>query len=248
MKLCLALSAFAAVSSATFNVDIPGNTTFWTVIRSSSSSSSSNTTVLEPVTTMTLTINSTMSGELTVYNNGFPSSTTTVVNMVEPTATIKASSTVLVLVPPHVRSTTTIRSTVSTYRLLVSSIATRTRHSSSTVKTTRRSSSTASSTRSKSIHTPVTTTTVTTKRCKTTSTARSASSRTVRSSKPTTWSTSFRTVHTSKPTTSISYSTKFRTVHSSGPTVTTTRTTKRCKDTSTSHSLAKTTITTSQGA
>ncbi|KAG9896069.1 hypothetical protein KCV05_g17352, partial [Aureobasidium melanogenum] len=114
MKLCLALSAFAALSSASFNVGIPGDTTFWTVIRSNSST---NTTLLEPVTTMTLTINSTMSGELTVYNNGFPSSTTTVINMVEPTATIKASSTVLVLVPPHVRSTTTVRSTVSTYRL-----------------------------------------------------------------------------------------------------------------------------------
>ncbi|KAG9889964.1 hypothetical protein KCU98_g16660, partial [Aureobasidium melanogenum] len=98
MKLCLALSAFAALSSASFNIGIPGDTTFWTVIRSSSST---NTTLLEPVTTMTLTINSTMSGELTMYNNGFPSSTTTVVNMVEPTATIKASSTVLVLVPPH---------------------------------------------------------------------------------------------------------------------------------------------------
>ncbi|KAK6003155.1 hypothetical protein QM012_001000 [Aureobasidium pullulans] len=98
MKLCPVLSAFAALSSASFSEGVPGDTTFWTVIRSSSST---NTTVVEPVTTMTLTINSTMSGTLTVYNNGFPSSTTTVVNMVEPTSSIKASSTVLVLVPPH---------------------------------------------------------------------------------------------------------------------------------------------------
>ncbi|KAH0360175.1 hypothetical protein KCU65_g9559, partial [Aureobasidium melanogenum] len=75
MKLCLALGALAALSSASSNVGMAGQTTFSTVI---TPSSSTNTTLIEPVTTMTLTINSTMSGELTVYNNGFPSSTTTV--------------------------------------------------------------------------------------------------------------------------------------------------------------------------
>ncbi|CAD0101139.1 unnamed protein product, partial [Aureobasidium mustum] len=63
----------------------------------------------------------------------------------------------------------------------------------------------------------------------------------------TSWSTSFRTVRSSKPTTSTTWSTSFRTSHPSEVTKIVTKTTKRCKDTSTSHSRAKTTITTSQG-
>ncbi|KAI4731318.1 hypothetical protein E4T49_00842 [Aureobasidium sp. EXF-10728] len=74
MKSSLVLGALAAVSSASSSMSTSSDTTFWTVVRSSSSA---NTTLPGPVTTLTLTINSTMSGTHTIYNNGEASSTTT---------------------------------------------------------------------------------------------------------------------------------------------------------------------------
>ncbi|THX05628.1 hypothetical protein D6D18_03051 [Aureobasidium pullulans] len=86
------------------------------ITRSSSSSLSvtASSSSASPTTTMTSTVNSTSATTRTLYSDGFPTSTTTVIRLVEPSSPINASSTVLVVVQPHTQSTTTILSTIST--------------------------------------------------------------------------------------------------------------------------------------
>ncbi|TIA23593.1 hypothetical protein D6C80_00725 [Aureobasidium pullulans] len=79
---------------------------------------------------MTSTVNSTSATTRTLYSDGFPTSTTTVIRLVEPSSPINASSTVLVVVQPHTQSTTTILSTISTVSLQVSPTTSSTRRSS----------------------------------------------------------------------------------------------------------------------
>ncbi|THX83294.1 hypothetical protein D6D05_03571 [Aureobasidium pullulans] len=79
---------------------------------------------------MTSTVNYTSATTRTLYSDGFPTSTTTVIRLVEPSSPINASSTVLVVVQPHTQSTTTILSTISTVSLQVSPTTSSTRRSS----------------------------------------------------------------------------------------------------------------------
>ncbi|CAD0014963.1 unnamed protein product, partial [Aureobasidium pullulans] len=90
------------------------------ITRSSSSSLSvtASSSSASPTTTMTSTVNSTSATTRTLYSDGFPTSTTTVIRLVEPSSPINASSTVLVVVQPHTQSTTTILSTISTMTTL----------------------------------------------------------------------------------------------------------------------------------
>ncbi|THZ96679.1 hypothetical protein D6C88_01498 [Aureobasidium pullulans] len=130
------------------------------ITRSSSSSQSvtASSSSASPTTTMTSTVNSTSATTRTLYSDGFPTSTTTVIRLVEPSSPINASSTVLVVVQPHTQSTTTILSTISTVSLQISPTTSSTRHSSvrssTSTSSSRRSSvrSSKSSSRRPSVH------------------------------------------------------------------------------------------------
>ncbi|TIA68292.1 hypothetical protein D6C83_01640 [Aureobasidium pullulans] len=130
------------------------------ITRSSSSSQSvtASSSSASPTTTMTSTVNSTSATTRTLYSDGFPTSTTTVIRLVEPSSPINASSTVLVVVQPHTQSTTTILSTISTVSLQVSPTTSSTRRSSvrpsTSTSSSRRSSvrSSKSSSRRPSVH------------------------------------------------------------------------------------------------
>ncbi|CAC9892252.1 unnamed protein product, partial [Aureobasidium pullulans] len=124
------------------------------ITRSSSSSLSvtASSSSASPTTTMTSTVNSTSATTRTLYSDGFPTSTTTVIRLVEPSSPINASSTVLVVVQPHTQSTTTILSTISTMTTLTETSTkmktlTKTTSPSRSTKSTKSKKSTKSSTK-----------------------------------------------------------------------------------------------------
>ncbi|THX14608.1 hypothetical protein D6D13_02777 [Aureobasidium pullulans] len=196
------------------------------ITRSSSSSQSvtASSSSASPTTTMTSTVNSTSATTRTLYSDGFPTSTTTVIRLVEPSSPINASSTVLVVVQPHTQSTTTILSTISTVSLQVSPTTSSTRRSS--VR-----SSTSSSPRSS-----VRSSTSSTRRSSVRSSTSTSSSRrsSVRSSKSSSRRPSVHLETSTKMTTLTETSTKMKTLTKTTSPPRSTKSTKSKKSTKSS--------------